>query len=90
MKTETPTTLPPYPQEFVKFMRQLDDMRRWFSKYHEAYVERNDGELTAYGNLSDALTECANAISDLAANEFIDSYFFKEGKEEAVKTLKIA
>jgi len=64
--------------EFIRFTRQLSEMKKWFRKYNKLY----DDDLKACFVLDDRLIDCANAISELAACEFVDSYFFNEDKSE--------
>ena len=74
----------PFPQEFILFVRQLEVMKNWFRAYNKVY----DDTLVACNKLDDYFVNCANAISELAACEFVDSYYFSEDKSELVKTIK--
>jgi len=68
----------PFLSEFIRYTRLLSEMRAWFRKYNKLYEDA----LTACCVLDERLLDCANAISELASCEFVDSYFFNEDKSD--------
>jgi len=77
----------PFPEEFIKFTRQLREMKKWFKKYNKAYFSIDGSNLDAYIKLDNCIYDAVWAIAELSQNEFVTTYFNDEDKGKFINVV---